>query len=436
MEINISAEDANYMYDVIQKIIVKAGCRMPCSPQEAKGAEIIKKELEETCDEVEIEPFKCSPRAFLGWIRIDIILVLLSIGSFFLISLFIGTFIPLILVIISFALNILAFIIIWNEFFNYREFVDRFFKEKDSQNVVGKINAKGEKKHVILFAGHHDSALQFNILRYLKVGYPIVLFLGMGILFLWLFLSGYIVLLSYWGFILNFTVDYTWFFGFILWIVIIGAFPLVCLFFFVSSGEKANKVPGAIDNLSAVAIVLGVGRYLKNHKDIIPDNTEIQLISFGCEEAGLRGAYRFAARHEYELKKYDAMLVNMDGIQSAKMITVAENEPTTRTKHSKEMVDKILEASKLVDVKARTVGSKFIEKLAGQISGGTDAAAFSKAGIKATNIMAIEIKKFIKFYHQPTDTLEMIDRGSLENVLKICIGFLINESKVNKKPKD
>jgi len=436
MEVKISAEDANYMYDIIQKIIVEAGCRMPCSPQEAKGAEIIKKEMEATCDEVEIEPFKCHPRAFLGWIRIDIILVLLSIGSFFLISLVEGTILPLILVILSFALNLTALIIIWNEFFNYKEFVDKYFKEKESQNVVGKIKPSGKTKHIIIFAGHHDSALQFNILRYLKFGYPIILFMGLGIMFLWILLSGYILLLTYWGVVLNFTVVYTWFFGFIFWMFIIAAFPLVCLFFFVSSGEKANKVPGAIDNLSAVAIVLGVGRYLKNHKDIIPENTEIQLISFGCEEAGLRGAYRYAARHEYELKKFDAMLVNMDGIQSTKNTQVLEYEPTTRTQHSKEMCNKIAEASKLVGIPIKSMGSKFIDKLAGQISGGTDAAAFSKAGIKAANISAVELKKFFKFYHQPTDTLDMIDRGALENVLMICIGFLINESNTKKENKE
>lgn len=428
MKLEIPQDDAEYMYDVIQKIIDEAGCRMPCSPQEAKGAEMIKAEMEKTCDEAIIEPFTCHPRAFLGWIRIVIIMVLSSFGCFYLTQLLNDKMWTLILMIIAVAIIIVVFIIAWNEFFNYREFIDKLFKEKSSQNVVGKIKAKGELKKIILFAGHHDSALQFNLLRYLKAGYGIIIFLGLGILFIWIFTS-IIILFAVWTVFFSASFDTVFFNGFVNWLLVIGTIPLIGLFFFVSPGERANKVPGAVDNLSAVAVTLGVGRYLKNHKDIIPDNTEIRLLSFGCEEAGLRGAYRYAAAHREELLKYDAELVNMDGIQSAKNTTVVEFEPTTRTKHSKEVVEKVRSAAASVDIPISTMGSTFLEKFIGQISGGTDATAFSKAGIKAANISAMEIRKFLKFYHQPSDRLDMIDRGALENTLAICIGYVKNASK-------
>ncbi len=433
MNIEISKEDSEYMYNTIQKIIDEAGCRMPCSSNEAKAAEIIKKELEQTSDEALIEPFKCHPRAFLGWIRIDVFLFLFSFLSFFGAIFQILGDLSYIFAIISFVLNIIAFIIIWNEFFNYREFVDKLFKERSSQNVVGKIKAKGETKKIIIYSGHHDSALQFNLLRYLKIGYGIILFLALGILFFWIFITVIVFVLTLWGLILGFSVVYEWFYGLTIWIFIIGIIPIIALFFFVSSGEKANKVPGAVDNLSAVAVVLGVGRYLKKHKDLIPDNTEIRLISFGCEEAGLRGAYRYAKAHLDELKKYDANVVNMDGIQSLKNRYILANEPTTRTKHSLEVVQKLIEGSKLVDVEAHEFGIGRMEKLLGQISGGTDAAAFSKAGIKAATIMSMEIKKFVKFYHQPTDRLNFIDKGALENALKICLGYLLPAPKAELK---
>ena len=231
------------------------------------------------------------------------------------------------------------------------------------------------------------------------------------------------------GFLLSFPIDYNFFVNLVTWILIIIAIPIVLLFFFVTPGKRANKVPGAVDNLSAVAIVLGVGRYLKKNADIIPKGTEIQLISFGCEEAGLRGAYRYVERHLDELRKHDAMCVNMDGIQSTKAVQVIEFEPTTRTKHSEEVVQKILKASELAGIEMKQFGASTGAKILGQISGGTDATAFSKSGVKAANISAMELKRFVKFYHQPTDTLDMIDRGSLEDVLKVCIAFLINESK-------
>ncbi|GAH21581.1 unnamed protein product, partial [marine sediment metagenome] len=170
-------------------------------------------------------------------------------------------------------------------------------------------------------------------------------------------------------------------------------------------------------NLSAVAIVLAIGKYLKNHKEIIPKNTEIRLISFGCEEAGLRGAFRYVEEHYNELKKYDAQCVNMDGIHSKDNISIIDFEPTTRTKHSDVVVQKVINAAKNSEIKLQSSGlggSSKLEKLFGQITGGTDAAAFSKAKIKAVNITAMDLKQMLGFYHQPTDTVDKIEKGSLE----------------------
>ncbi len=426
MEIEISQEDSGFMYKVIQKIIDEAGCRMPCSPQEAKGAEIIKAELEHTCDQVSIEPFTCHPRAFLGWIRVDICLMLISFLCFYgAIGNVFGEF-SFILTLITFALNAVAFIFIFYEFFSYREFIDKLFRERSSQNVVGTIHAKGERKKIIIYAGHHDSALQFNLLRYLKFGYGVVLFLGLGVLFTWIIASVVFVGYTVWGLIAG-SLDYALFADLTLGLFIVGIVPMIMLIEFVSSGEKANKVPGAVDNLSAVAIVLGVGRYLKKHRELIPDGTEIRLISFGCEEAGLRGAYRYAAEHRDELKAHHAEVVNMDCIQSIKNVRVVAYEPTTRTRHSEEVVNNVLHAAESMGIKAKLTGVTFGEKLIGQISGGSDAVPFSKAGIKATNLMHVDFKKFLQFYHQPTDRVDIISPGALEMALKICIAYLANK---------
>jgi len=422
------------MYNIIQKIIDECGPRMPCSPQEAKGAEIIKKELEETCDEVQIEPFKCHPRAALGWIRIVILLVITSFCLFFLIQLLLELFWAYFLSLLSSILMFLAILIAWEEFFSYKEFIDPLFKEKDSQNVIGKIKPSGEINKIIIFSGHHDSALQFNLLKYLKHGYVIIIFLGLGFFFLWFLGSLIFGILTLFAFLLDFALIYDFFLNFATWLLIIGVIPMLLLFFFVTPGKKANKVPGAVDNLSAIAIILGVGRYLKNHKELIPAKTEVRLISFGCEEAFLRGAYRYVEEHLEELRKYDAECVNLDAIQSSKYLSISDKEPTTRTIHSEDVVQKLNRATELVGVKAKIAsfgGGSFLEKIVGQIGGGSDAAAFSKSKVKASTITGLNLLKFVHFYHQETDTLDKIEKGALENTLKICIGYLINEKKNN-----
>ena len=45
----ISKEDSDYMYNLVQRIVDDVGPRMPCSPQEVEGANIIKNELEKSC---------------------------------------------------------------------------------------------------------------------------------------------------------------------------------------------------------------------------------------------------------------------------------------------------------------------------------------------------------------------------------------------------
>ncbi|TET01913.1 MAG: M28 family peptidase [Promethearchaeota archaeon] len=432
MELNISKENSDYMYEIINRIIKECEPgRMPCSSQEAKAAEIIKKELEKTCDDVAIEPFSCNPRAFLGYIKIDISLVLASFFAFFLIPLNLTNYWGYLMTFLSFSLNLISFLILWNEFFNYREFIDPLFKSKNSQNVVGRIYPKEEVKKILIFSGHHDSALEFNLLTRLKLGYPILILLGIGIMIIWLVTSLIIVLL-----ILVNLFFYELFIIFILTLFIIGIPAFLGLFFFVSFGEKANTVPGAVDNLSAVAIVLAIGKYLSSHKDIVPKNTEIRLISFGCEEAGLRGAFRYVSAHFNELKKYDAECVNMDAIQSKNNVSIIDFEPSTRTKHSDVMVRKLTEAAKSAKIKVNESalgGSGKIEKIIGQITGGTDATAFSKAGIKALNISAMNLKEMLQFYHQPTDTIDKIEHGSLEAVLKLCIAYIASTFIDNKQ---
>jgi len=128
---NISKDDSKYMYEIIQSIIDECGPRMPCSSQEAQGAEIIKNELELVCDDVDLEPFSCNPNAFLGFIKVDIVLVLLSFISFFLIPLNLFNYWGYLMSFISFGFNLIAFLILWNEFFNYREFIDPLFKSRN-----------------------------------------------------------------------------------------------------------------------------------------------------------------------------------------------------------------------------------------------------------------------------------------------------------------
>ena len=427
MKIEISKEDSKYLYNFVQQIISEVGPRMPCSLQEAKAAEIIKNELEKSCDEVSVEDFSCHPKAFLGWIKIGMILVVISLLLYFLNPLLTDYIWLLIIAIISFLLILLPFLIMWEEFFNYKEFIDILFRKKSSQNVIGKFKPEGEINKIIIFSSHMDSAIEFKLLKLLGWKFIPIIFGGIIIMLMWLVLSFLHLIFILIGLITLKAI----FLNVMIWILIIGSPCVIGLYFFVPLGDKGNVVPGAVDNLSSCSVVQGIGRYLKKHRDIIPDNTEIRLISFGCEEAGLRGAYRYVAAHLEELKKNNAYVINMDGLEAPDHFKIIEFEPTTRTWHSEEVIQKLLKATELVGVKAKRFGAGKLEKTLGRLSGGSDAAAFSKAGIKAGFLNSAHWKTRSRYYHQSTDTFDKIIPGTLEQALRVCIAFLMNEKNIN-----
>ncbi|GAB4322515.1 MAG: hypothetical protein Kow0069_27280 [Promethearchaeota archaeon] len=404
-------------WEFVKRVVDEVGPRVPCSPAEAEAAEVVRAEMEGICDEVAVEPFTCHPRAFLGWIRLDLGLVLLSFFLYYLAALLGARWLALVASVPA----LVAVLVAWREFFCYDEFVDRLFRERSSQNVVGRILPRegGPPRKLVIFAGHHDSALQFNLLRYLKAGYGVVSFLGLGVMFFW---AGASLVAS-----VGAQFAGSWLSGF--WPVARRTFwlglPLfVLLFFFVSSDEKANVVPGAVDNLSAVAVVLALGRCLRARPELVPPGVEVRLVSFGCEEAGLRGAYRYAAAHREELLALDAELYNMDGLQAASALRVLTYEPTTRTRHDRGLVEKALRAASRAGVEAVAFGDGAMERVLGQISGGTDAAAFSKAGLRATSLTSMRIVDAVRYYHQPTDGPEQVDPRALEEALRVCLEVL------------
>ncbi len=425
MNINVSEEDSKYMYDFVQRVIDEIGPRMSCSSQEAEAAEFIKNELEKSCDEVSMERFTCHPKAFLGWIKLDMVMIVISILLYFISQIFTEQFWLLVIAIISFLFILIPFLIMWEEFFNYREFIDPLFRKKSSQNVIGKFKSEGELNRIIIFSSHMDTASEFKLMKLLGWKFIPIAFGVIFLMLMWLVLSFLHLTLILIGFISLKAI----FLNIMIWALIIGSPFIILLYFFIPLGDKGNVVPGAADNLSSCSVIQGMGRYLKKNRAIIPPNTEIRLISFGCEEVGLRGAYRYVETHHKELKKYDALVVNMDGLEKPDHIYIIEFEPTTRTWHSEEVIQKLLKAAEIVNIKAKLIGSGRLEKALGRLTGGSDAAAFSKVGIKAGFLNAADWKNRSSYYHQETDTPDKIEKGTLEAVLQIIIAFLINESK-------
>jgi hypothetical protein len=294
--------------------------------------------------------------------------------------------------------------------------VDPFFKKKLSVNIIGTLRKPGTKKvkRLLILSGHHDSAPENTWLRFLGYGFYILAATGfIGSLAM---LAMSIIQLT--GVI---TGDAgTIRIGTLGWVML--AYPIVpsIIFsmFFTRGKKNGGTVPGAADNLSASALAVAMCRFLVKNPSYIPADTEIRFISFGSEEAGLRGSRRYVERHLDELKRLDARLLNFETIAHPE-IAILTSDINGTVKNSTEMVKSVVAAAERAGVPFK-VNSAFLGV-------GSDAGSFSQAGLKAATLLPFKVpQQQVAFYHQKWDRPEILTMEPLLNVLKLTLEWVRN----------
>jgi aminopeptidase YwaD len=188
--------------------------------------------------------------------------------------------------------------------------------------------------------------------------------------------------------------------------------------FFTRGRKNGGIVPGAADNLSASALAVALCRFLVANPAYIPAGTEIRFVSFGSEEAGLRGSRRYVARHLDELKRLDAQLLNFETVAHPE-ITILTSDANGTIKHAPEMVKGVVAAAERAGVPFKVQCATF--------GVGTDAVPFSRAGLKATTLLPFKVpQQMVAFYHQEWDSREILTIEPLLNVLKLALEWVRN----------
>jgi hypothetical protein len=407
----LKEDDTQYAHDFIKAVCTEIGPGCPCSPQERKRAMKAKEEMEKVADSVQVEDFTCAPSGYLGWFKIGALCAIVAM-VFFYVSLASPDAILFSAIAVGFAVFILFMLVF--EFILPFQFIDFMLPKKTSCNVAGKIGpaAGGQPKRIIIFSGHHDSALQFTWLQYLKKGYYVaeaLLIIGVLILNVALLLR-LIALIA--------GVPIAWIDQFLI-VLSYTMLPVVVIFavFFTETGKNGGKVPGASDNLAAVAITLTLGKILKRHPELVPADTEIRLVSFGCEEAGERGSTAYAKQHLTEMRAVDTSVLNFESICRPMMI-VFTSDGNGLVKNDPGFV-------KTIDDAAKASGVPYLVRPFYFGGGGTDTLPFSARGIKATSLFSMKVPdQMAEFYHQTHDNYDKIPLEALSNAIKVALAFL------------
>lgn len=376
------------MKKFIKEVCNEIGPRLGTTEQEQKAGHKIKKIMEKVVDEAIEEEFSCHPGAFLGFTKVAFIAACVAAGLFF--------WVPL----ASMLLALYAVTTFLFEFLMLKEYVDFLFPKRKAANIVGKLRATKSPKQIVIISGHHDSAYEFPLFVKFKHNFSKLAYGVVGLLLL-------TVVVSLVKFILDVNL-----------IVILGinialfCVPVIGLGLggYVAFKLHSNKVIlGANDNLSGVAVALGVAHHFAGQR---LQNIELWCISFACEE-NMRGSKRYVARHLPELQ--NTITINYDMVGRG-IISIISAEPAYTTVHSMELAQAFQDASHAAGVTLPIKALGF---------GGTDAALFSKRGFRAISILGLTPQDYPDTWHELSDTPENLQEGRMEQTLQATILYLL-----------
>ena len=365
----------------------------PCGDESEKQAqEYMMTQLEEYSDEVRRETFKANPDAFMSFVPIA---GTCCIGASA-INLLAANKKPK-AAIASLALLGGGVASIAGEFLLYKKMLDRFFKEKESGNVIAVRKASGETKRRIIISGHTDSAPEWTY-TYKLGSHGALIVLAPAIAGLTYTAATAAVALS--G---KKKAAKKMAIGQAAFLPAYGA-----LYKFTNS---KRYVDGANDDLTGCYVASAVLKYLSDN-DIRFENTEVVAMLAGGEEAGLRGSKAFFKDHpEYKNDGVETIFISADTIRDEEYMMIYEKDMTGMVKNDKRVCDLLKRAGdrngKDIPIGAIPLGS-------------TDAAAASQAGIAAASIVAMDPAP-ARYYHTRLDTADILNPDCIEKTINIAL---------------
>lgn len=391
---------AKYMVAEITKVIKKCGKRDPGSQGEKKACEYMAKVLSKDCgcEDVKIESFEVSPRAFYGWIYFTVPLALIGAALYF--------FAP----IISIPLIALGFVFVLVEFGAYKKMLDPIFRKKTSHNVTAIKKCSGEVKRRIIFNGHPDATWEWPV-NYALGGVGFEGHAAIAIIGALYYLVLSIIYVAQNGITFS-TPDFS------LPIVKAGLYGLISVPFLIGLFfmENYNRVvDGANDNLTGCYMGIAVLKYLKD-EGIELENTEIGVVLTGSEEIGLRGSKAWAQAHKGEFKDVPTFIYSFDTINDPKYLMSNYRDLNGTVKCDKDCADLFYEAAQAVGVPCK---KGWVPPLGGAV----DAAGFTQGGFRSAGVTGLN-HKLERYYHTRLDTYTNMNEQGIANCFAASVKTL------------
>ncbi len=370
---------------VVADIVNTVGPRPAGSEQELRAQEMLAEQIRPYADKTQTESFEVHRQAFMGFIPFTVVMAVASV--------FVNWFAS---PMIAFFMCLLAFVPLIFEFLRYDEFNDKLFPKQTSHNTYGVIKPKGEVRQRLVMVSHSDSQYEWTI-NYLIGGLtakliveiPAVIGLVIQTIFAlvcWFASEGSTSSPAM-------TIESGRWFYVLFFVISLLFIPLELAFIFFQSHTRS--VPGASDNLSGCAVNLETVKALKD-AGVELEQTEVVALFSGSEEVGLRGAKAFAKAHKKEFQDVPTIIVALDTFRDLEDMAVYDRDLSGTLQHDWQVKHLLQDAAKRCG---------YDIPFASVYIGGSDAAAFTREGYKATTLAAMNPDP-PRYYHTRLDTVE------------------------------
>jgi acetylornithine deacetylase/succinyl-diaminopimelate desuccinylase-like protein len=179
----------------------------------------------------------------------------------------------------------------------------------------------------------------------------------------------------------------------------------------VDIGARAT-VPGANDNLSAVAVNVALAHAVCKDP---PEGVRVLLVSTGSEESFMEGMQGFARRHFGELPRETTEFVCVECVGSAHLCVV-EGEGMLRMRPYTERLREALAAAGAAAGVPLRRGLRTVAA--------TDGLIALRAGYPTCTLGGVDDTKFPANYHWPSDTPDNLDWDSVEGAVQVCEAYV------------
>ena len=367
------------------RLIDQFGPRPAGSEASRSCAAALAAAIDDSADRAWVEPFPVHPGAFLGWIRVLVVIYAVSVAS-----LWVG------LPLVAAALVTAGLLIMVAEFFFYREALDPLFPTGTGANVLASVDPAGEVRGELIVSGHHDSARVFNFLTHQPSLYPVRVYGGIGSLVL--------ILLASWALAVQSTATGAtppWLtaaaIAFSVLFLLVGQ-----LWWFASS----RHTDGAGDNLASSAAALEFMRDIATARAAGAGlaHLRVTFASWDGEESGLRGARAWRRSRAGTPADLPVWNLNLECLYDPADFFLLSSDINGSVPLSSEL------AARCSRLLAQAGRANVPVKPIAFLTGGTDAAETARAGAQATTLMGMPWGNAERaaVYHTPADTIDSV----------------------------